>query len=734
MEKEATSTDLERRKKIRVRLRGDLSFTTQKYEGRTYYVAKDPVSLRYYRFKEHERFLLDLMDGDTTLDEAQKRFEKEFRPERLTLEDLEAFATQLLNAGLAQNESPQAGKQLYDRFKKRRRSTALGYLLNIMYIKIPLYDPERVLQRMVKPLRFIFTTWFLVASVVVMLTALGLVLVQWDTFTSKLPSAQQFFSFNTLIYVWVALGAVKVIHEFGHGLSCKAFGGEVHEMGFLLLVFSPCLYCNVSDAWTLPSKWQRIIIGAAGIYVELIIASFATFLWWFTDSGTFVNNMCMSLMVVCSVSTIVFNANPLMRFDGYYILADWLEIPNLRDRSNKFLRTMVMEHCLGIEVPPEPYMSLTRQVLFILYAVISYVYRWVITFVILYFMYTFLQPYKLGILSHLLGTAALSTMIGWPVYRLIKGLKKRGRIPDMKPVRVWTSVGLLASVLAVLLFIPFPVRVRGLAVIEVKPEHAVKVVVPESGGFVEEIYKEDGARVKQGDMLVRLRNPDLDMELNANIKDQRFRRDQQNALRTVLDKGTRESRINTELDSVGIQLDVLARNYNERKKQAERLTMRAPRDGVVMGMPKKEDKGKWLEKGTLVCQVGDERALRTKFLVEPADLKLVANGNKAWIRVHGRGYNFARGTVRDISTVEAKQIPPQLSNRAGGEIPTQEDPQSRMETPQQQHYMIAVDFDAPDPTAHPGAMARVKIEAEPRTLWWRFGHMMDSTFNWRLWF
>lgn len=241
METEAAVGDLERRKKVRVRLRGDLSFTLQKYEGRTYWVAKDPVSLRYYRFKEHERFLLDLLDGETTLDEAQKRFEKEFRPERLTLEDLEAFATQLLNAGLAQNESPQAGKQLYDRFKKRRRSTLLGAVLNILYIKLPLYDPDRVLQRMHSKLGFIFTTWFLVLSVAVMLTALSLVLVQWDNFVSKLPSAQEFFSWKTLMYLWVALGAVKVIHEFGHGLSCKAFGGEVHEMGFLLLVCSPCL-------------------------------------------------------------------------------------------------------------------------------------------------------------------------------------------------------------------------------------------------------------------------------------------------------------------------------------------------------------------------------------------------------------------------------------------------------------------------------------------------------------
>ena len=160
----------------------------------------------------------------------------------------------------------------------------------------------------------------------------------------KLPDYHEFFSFKTVVYLWIALGVVKVIHEFGHGLSCKAFGGEVHEMGALLLCFSPALYCNVSDAWILPSKWHRIIISAAGIYVELVIAAMATFIWWNTPTQPFINNLSLSLMVVCSVSTVVFNANPLMRYDGYYVLADWLEIPNLREKANRFLKNLVLDN------------------------------------------------------------------------------------------------------------------------------------------------------------------------------------------------------------------------------------------------------------------------------------------------------------------------------------------------------------------------------------------------------
>src|SRR5438477_9277597 len=150
------AADLERRKKVKIALRRDLEITPQKYEGRTYYVVKDPVSMRYYRFKEQEHFLIGLMDGSYSLDDAQKEYEKRFRPERLTLEDLEGFAQQLLTAGLAHNESPQAGQQLFDRRKKRRRTEWMQTFTNILYIKIPVIDPDRLLRQMLRYVSWIF--------------------------------------------------------------------------------------------------------------------------------------------------------------------------------------------------------------------------------------------------------------------------------------------------------------------------------------------------------------------------------------------------------------------------------------------------------------------------------------------------------------------------------------------------------------------------------------------------
>src|SRR5262245_7399306 len=517
------ASDLERRKRVRLRLRSDLSITPQKYEGKTYYVVKDPVSLRYYRFKEQEHFLLGFMDGSLTLDEAQKEYEKRFRPERLTLEDLEAFAQQLITAGLAQNESPQAGKLLLDQRRKRKRSQLLQAITNVLYIKIPLFDPDKVLSKMLRYLGFVFSIWFFLLSIGVMLAAVLLVTTHFDTFRSKLPSYHEFFSFKTIVYLWIALGVVKVIHEFGHGLSCKRFGGEVHEMGLLFLVFTPCMYCNVSDSWTLPSKWKRIVISAAGIYVELIIAAIATFVWWNTPTQPFINHMALSLMVICSVSTVAFNANPLMRYDGYYVLADWIEIPNLRERSNRHLSNLFLKHGLGVEVQPEPYMALWRRWLFVIYAVTSWLYRSVVTFFILYFLYNFLKPYKLGVISAMLAIAALASMIGWPLVRLIKNIHRRGRLPDMKPVRVTITCIVIVGLILAILFVPLPVsRVTAVGVVQMEPDAWEPVYVAMANAsnennkaILRHVFVKDGQRVRRGDPLARFSNREYDEKLET---------------------------------------------------------------------------------------------------------------------------------------------------------------------------------------------------------------------------
>ncbi len=196
----------------------------------------------------------------------------------------------------------------------------------------------------------------------------------------------------------MTLCVTKILHEFGHGLSCKHFGGECHEIGVMFLVLTPCLYCNVSDSWMLPNRWHRAAIGAAGMYVELVLASICTFIWWFTEPGP-INYVCLNVMFISSVSTIMFNANPLLRYDGYYILSDILEIPNLRQKASTILNRKLGKWCLGLEEPEDPFLPQRKQWLFATYTVASAIYRWVVMFSILYFLNKVFEPYGLKVLG-----------------------------------------------------------------------------------------------------------------------------------------------------------------------------------------------------------------------------------------------------------------------------------------------------------------------------------------------
>ncbi len=624
----APARDLERRKQLRLRLRRDLVIESQRYEGRVYFVLKDPVSLRYYRLKQNEHFLLQFLDGKRTLEDAQKAYERQYRPERLPLEHLESFAQQLLTAGLAQNESPRAGIQLFERRGKRRRSEWMQTLTNILYIKIPVIDPDRILTAMLGYVGWIFSLWFFALSVVLMLSAAGLVAMNFDTFRAKLPNYHEFFSFKTVVYLWGALAVVKVIHEFGHGLSCKRFGGEVHEMGALFLCFSPALYCNVSDAWTLPNKWHRIVISFAGIYVELVIAAISTFVWWNTAGQPFLNNLSLSLMVVCSVSTVVFNANPLMRYDGYYVLADWLEIPNLRERANRYLTNLVLEFCLGVEVPPEAYMALWRRMLFVIYAIVSYIYKWVVTFTILYFMYNFLRPYKLEVFSTMLALAALASMLGWPLYRMIQNINRRGRLPDMKRVRVAITATVVFALLLFVLLVPVPIsRVMGQGLIQAIPESGSRITLTQQGKLLH-LKVTDGDVVREGEQLAEFIDPELEDDLLKAKSQRDAAQSQMDVLKVKPNNVSDLSQAEADRKDHLVKSTTRCNEAKEKirqleEKQKQNYILVAPRAGVIHGAPRKEDEGKFFEKDVAFCSVIEPRRVCVYLPVETADFNRI---------------------------------------------------------------------------------------------------------------
>ena len=727
-----------RRKQVRLRVRPDLDHVEQRYEGKRFYVVKDPVCLKYYRFNQQEYFVFRLFDGGHSMEDVRLKFEDEFRPHRLEFQDLEAFARQLVTAGLVQHEQAGTGKHLFERRAKQRRMQRFAAFSNIMYYKIPVFDPDRLLSWMYKWLWWIFTPMFFYASVGLMLAAVFQITVHFQTFYDKLPAYEEFFAYQTVLYLWISLGVVKVIHEFGHGLSCKAYAGECHEMGVLLMCFSPALYANVTDAWTVADKWKRIIISFAGIYVELLIAAMATFVWWYTPHLPIVNNIAMCLMVLCSVSTVMFNANPLMRFDGYYMLADWLEIPNLRDRANKYLNNLFLGTALGVETPPEAYMAPSRKVLFVVYAVGSYVYRWVVTFGILWFLSGFLNP-KLKVLSRSLAVMSLASMFIWPVYRMLKNIRQRGRLPDMKKKRVAITLTILVGLIAVFLFVPLPIsRVRETGMVTLEPTSGLPLG-PQDNAILTRVAVTEGQVIRTGDFLAEFSSPRLIQELaqvDAEYQAATVRLEQLRAASAGVNGNARET-LETQMKSAETELRTLmATRKSVEETMATVVRLQAPaRNGnanstwVAMNVPGSKDIGKMYDRNFQeakpVMTLGDPTKLIVKVPVNSLNYQLlqedIQKGElQVAVYVVGRTDRVYEAKLKQMPTTDTKNIPTQLTQRGGGPLAVKQSGENGQEvSPIAQTYLLEVEVTDPDSSMRPGTLVQVKIYCKWRSgFWW----------------
>jgi putative peptide zinc metalloprotease protein len=706
-----------------VKLRPDLVVQPQFYEGMTHYVIKDPLALKYFRFKIEEYFLLEQFDGKQNLQDVKKAFERKYRPQTISIEDLTRFVAQLHEAGVILIDSPEQAKVLIRRRKKNRWRKVWAFLANILFIKIPIIDPERLLTGMYPYFRWIFSRTFITLSTLSMLLAVSLVGSQWKTFYDKLPDFQSFFNWWTIASFWVCLAVVKIIHEFGHGLTAKHYGGEVHEMGILFLVLTPALYCDVTDSWLLPNKWKRIWISAAGIYVECFLASIATFVWWYSTPGL-LNSLAMATMFICSVNTIMFNANPLLRYDGYYVMADWLEIPNLRIKSTQFFGYLFQEQVLGLEIPVQSYLPRSRRYLFVTYAIASYVYRWFVTFAILWFLSQVLKPYKLESVSYLLALFSLVPLVGMPFYQIFKFVRTPGRLRKVKKARA-SAFGVAATALVGgLLLIPTPLRIQGSMVLKLaKPEE----VYAETEGRLVELNVKNGDWVTKDTVLAKLSNPEKEKERSQRIQDHdvNFSKAQWYRL-----SSERENRGQTkQFEEFAENLEPMIAKVLE---QIGKLTLISHRDGQVVGSPHKETVGQWLKPGKPFCEIGDPRHLEAHLIVDQGDIHLIGPDHVAWIKIYGRAEATYRCRVGEISKRSREEVPTELSNMAQGEVASKPDPKTGKAVPLTAVYEVIIPIDNSDLKLEPGLRGTAKIDGGTYTLAWWLMRWWNKMFNFQL--
>ena len=469
------------------RLRGDL---VQSYQGEgdaTCLIVKDPSRDRFFRFGQIEAFILGRLGGTCSLEQVQTAVEEQFGAP-LPRETLDQFVAKLGRLGLLEDGQTKAAAA------QRVRGT-------LLYLRFPGFNPDRLVTWLAGKLRFCFTPTFVALSAAIIVFGMFTATTQrWEIGYDLL----RLYNISSLLAVYLTVLVVVAFHEFAHGVTCKHFGGNVREMGFLLLYFQPAFYCNVSDAWLFPKKSHRMWVSFAGAYFELTIWGIATLVWSITDPYTILHYVTLIIMATSGIKSL-FNLNPLIKLDGYYLLSDWLELPNLRQRAVGYLGR-VFQRVFWLGDRSEDVSPRERRI-FLLYGFLAWSYSvWLLGFIAWKFFGYATDRYEawgFAIFTILLAQVfhhPLNKFLAWPLGKL-ESMKKWGK----RTIRL----AVLAGIVAALFLVRTDLRVSGQFYI--LPVHNCDVRA-EVEGIIQSIHIEEGQSVRKGDLIAELSDRDLRAE------------------------------------------------------------------------------------------------------------------------------------------------------------------------------------------------------------------------------
>jgi putative peptide zinc metalloprotease protein len=602
---------------VRLKLRGDLVLVEQRYHGEQSFILKDPATHKYFRFRPVEVMVMQVLDGEHTAEEAAAALAAEGL--RVGARGVEAFAGKLVSLGLCERTLRERSVLLMERLRaeRRRRLSKSPFQGDMLRLRWSVGDPDKLFDRWLPRLRFFFSRGFLALSLVIFAAYFLVIGLKWNEFSRAIADLYTFnFSIGTFAVFWLTGFVIIAIHELGHGFTCKYFGGQVHEIGAMLIYFEPAFFCNVNDAWTFPELKARLWVTAAGSWIQLVVAGIAALVWWAAAPGTLMSEIALAGVVIGGFTTIFVNINPLIPLDGYYALSDYLEVPNLRQRSFAYLSWLVKTKVFRLQLS-EPAAEPRERRIFLIYGALAAVY---ISMILGLFAAT-----MAGWLSRWLGGMGLmifAVMVWLSVRNPLKNLLANGRLFwrthgsawRASPLRRWLSGSALA-LLVLGALVPWPIAISGPLV--VVPALGVPLTAPDSG-IVENVRVSEGSSVMAGMPLLRIRNLELEREMVTH--------------RRVADSlGLRASQARARNQAAELSLIEAALSVEQAQLAglAERLAalqVRALVDGVVVSARPEELAGRWVSSGEVVLRLGRPDSVEVRIALAGAGGTLVRPG------------------------------------------------------------------------------------------------------------
>ena len=699
---------------LRPRLLSGVKVRRQHFRGRLWYVLENPANNQFTRIDQHTYRFIGSLNGQRTVDQAWQLCNELLGDSAPTQGEVIQLLAQLYGMNLLYADLPPDVEGLFNRYRRRVRKEVLGHLSNLLFVRIPLVDPDSFLSHWVAIFGRLFSWAGFILWIALLSTGLYFVLANSRELIAQ---SADVLAPNNLVLLYLSFVALKIFHEFSHAFACKKLGqlnrsaGEVHTMGVMFLVFVPLPYVDASSAWAFRAKWHRAIVGMSGVMAELAIAAIAAIVWARTSTGT-AHIIAYNVIFVASISTLLFNANPLLRFDAYYVLSDILEIPNLAQRSKNYIYYLVKRYVWGVRKAHSPAFSPGERRWFVIYGIASTACRIFISIRILLFLNKRL-PEELFILVPVF---ALAAIVGWLMVPLGRFVKYLATSPDLSRTRnraALSTVGalLVAIVLLGLVRMPDHYRIEGI----VEPKQFA-LIHTESGGFVTAFLPSQTVVSPDGSPLLEVANPQLQAESKAMLAERR-------ALEARLRLAELQEPAAAQI--IQEQINALQEKIQRVEAQLAALHLKAPFEGVWVAPEIERTKGMYLPRGQTVGFVGslDDLIVRATAGQNAAAMLIEQAAEKLEIRVKGRPDTTLSGRIDQIYPAGDDLLPSEaLGYAAGGAMATRsQSPKDR--TAAERFFEIRITPTSPNAAtllSGQRVVARIRMKDKPLlTQWWQ---------------
>ncbi|MBU1216057.1 hypothetical protein KJ870_05445 [bacterium] len=684
---------------LRVSLLSSIEIQKQYYRGKTWYVLHDKFSSKFFKITpEAYRFLSKLT--------VKKKVEQiwleylEANPEITpTQDEIVNLLSQLHGNNLLYFKNRADSENMFKRSTEQKHKEIKGKLASFLFIRIPLWNPREWLENQTKFIELFLSKKFAFIWIALFIYSLVLIAQNFESFSAQ---GQGILAPSNIVFLYIGLVILKIFHEFGHAMMVRKFGGNVTTMGIMLIVLTPLPYMDASNSWSFQNKYQRALVGAAGMIVELFVAFICVIIWANTGEGV-INSIAFNIMIIGSVSSLFFNGNPLLKFDSYYILSDLLEIPNLYQRSREQWFFWIKKYLFGVKQAFSPSDSNVESFWLAAYAFTSTIYKFIVALLIAVFVAD--QWFLLGVVVVMI---SLFMWVLKPIYSAIKYLLKENEIQTVRTRAIGVSSFFALVIIVLFGFIPFDDSIKASGIVQSKS--SFNLYSPNEG-YVDEIYVQELQRVHKGTKIVALENKEIFFEI-----------EQIEAM--ILE--TKAMRLKASEDNIANikpiekRLELLQEKLRFLEEKAQDLVVVSEADGLFIAEDINKRKGRLIKRRELLGKVIDDSSYEFVAIVPQEKASQLFNENlfESEIKLYGIASKTVKVESLNIIPHEQHQLPSAaLGMLGGGDIAILEGDKNGLKTKESFFKVIAsISPDANNPLLYEDRTGILKITTTPKPL------------------